>query len=216
MPRHLNLAELNEGLPEILQSPKDNGTLAGIVIRQEKGERRELGSCELSLALGIHGDRWAKGCWMTTDAGSPHPDVQICIMNSRGIALIAQDRGNWAPAGDNLFIDLDLTPGNTPPGTRLAIGTAVIEITDTQHNGCESFIRRYGRDACVFVNTGQGKRMRLRGIYGRVVQDGCVSVGDVVRKHGGPTQAPGENAPGPLWAPAGDGAPPTPTDIRCG
>ena len=112
----------------------------------------------------------------------PHPDVQICIMNARCIALIAQERGNWAPAGDNLFIDLDLTPANTPPGTRLAIGTAVLEITDTPHNGCDSFIRRYGRDACLFVNTGEGKRLRLRGIYGRVVQDGRVSVGDAVRK----------------------------------
>ena len=182
MPRHLTLAELHEGLPEILRSPKDNGTLAGIVIRPEKGVRRELDSCELSLALGVHGDRWAKGCWKTTEDGSPHPDVQICIMNARCIALIAQERGNWAPAGDNLFIDLDLTPGNTPPGTRLAIGTAVLEITDTPHNGCDSFIRRYGRDACLFVNTGEGKRLRLRGIYGRVVQDGRVSVGDVVRK----------------------------------
>ena len=80
-----------------------------------------------------------------------------------GSALIAQERGNWAPAGDNLFIDLDLMPGNTPPGTRLAIGTAVIEIAGTPHNGCESLIARYGRDACLFVNTREGKRLRLRG-----------------------------------------------------
>ena len=110
-------------------------------------------------------------------------------MNARCIALIAQERGNWAPAGDNLFIDLDLSPANTPPGTRLAIGTAVIEITDTPHNGCDSFIARYGRDACVFVNTGEGKRLRLRGIYGRVVQDGRVSVGDVVSNVRGSAQA---------------------------
>ena len=135
----------------------------------------------MSLALGLHGDHWAKGCWKRTEDGLPHPDVQVCIMNARCIALIAQERGNWAPAGDNLFIDLDLSPDNTPPGTRLAIGTVVLEITATAHNGCESFIARYGRDACVFVNTGEGKRLRLRGIYVRVVQDGRVSVGDVVR-----------------------------------
>ena len=187
MPRHLSLAELHEGLPAILGSPKDNGMLAGIVIRPEKGMRRELDGCELSLALGVHGDRWAKDCWMTTEDGSPHPDVQVCIINARCIALIAQARGNWAPAGDNLFIDLDLSPINTPPGTRLAVGTAVIEITDTSHNGCESFIARYGRDACVFVNAGDGKRLRLRGIYGRVVQDGRVSLGDTVRKRLEPT-----------------------------
>lgn len=182
MPRHLSLAELRDALPAILASPSDEGTLEGIVIRPRQGERAELASCELSLTQGVHGDHWAEGCWKTTADGRPDPDVQVCIMNSRCIALIAGERSNWASAGDNLFIDLDLSPANTPPGTRLAIGTAVIEITSEPHNGCESFIARYGRDACVFVNTGEGKRLRLRGIYARVVQDGRVSVGDTVRK----------------------------------
>src|SRR5262245_4689822 len=105
-------------------------------------------------------------------------------MNARCIALIAQERQNWAPAGDNLFIDMDLTPDNVPPGVRLAIGSAVIEITDTAHNGCSAFIERYGRDACIFVNTGEGKQYRLRGIYARVVQDGRIAVGDRVTKIG--------------------------------
>ena len=182
MPNHLTLAELNAGLPEILASPKDNGTLRAIVIRPEKKERRDLDTCEVSLALGTHGDHWAKGCWKSTEDGQPHPDVQICLMNARCIALIAGERANWPPAGDNLFIDMDLTPGNTPPGTRLSIGSAIIEITDTPHNGCASFIARYGRDACLFVNTGEGKKLRLRGIYARVIQDGRVSAGDRVVK----------------------------------
>ena len=92
--------------------------------------------------------------------------------------------------------DLDLSPANTPPGTRLAIGTAVIEITDAPHDGCRQFVARYGRDACVFVNTGEGKKLRLRGIYGRVVQDGRVSVGDVVRKYVAPKQASGSRTSG--------------------
>jgi MOSC domain-containing protein YiiM len=180
--RHLTLAELRAGLPDILASPKDEGVLKGIVIRPSPGERRDLDRCAISLAGGVHGDHWAKGCWKSTEDGRPHPDVQICIMNARCIALIAQGRKNWAPAGDNLFIDMDLTPENTPPGQRLAIGSAIIEITDTLHNGCASFIERYGRDACIFVNTGEGKRFRLRGIYGRVVQDGSIAVGDRVIK----------------------------------
>jgi hypothetical protein len=182
MPRHLTLAELRAALPAILASPSDGGTLAGIVIRPRPGERAEPASCEISLAQGVHGDRWAKGCWKTAADGRPDSSVQVCIMNSRCIALIAGERSNWAPAGDNLFIDLDLSPANTPPGTRLAIGTAVIEITAEPHNGCRSFIARYGSDACLFVNTGEGRRLRLRGIYARVVQDGRVSVGDQVRK----------------------------------
>ena len=184
MPRHLSLDELKAGLPEILASPKDEGILRAIVIRPASGERDDVETCEISLEQGVFGDHWGKGCWLSTQDGEPHPDVQICIMNARCIQLIAQDRANWPPAGDNLFIDMDLTPQNTPPGTRLGIGTAVIEITDTPHNGCASFIERYGRDACVFVNTGEGKRLRLRGIYGRVVQNGRVSVGDPVTKLG--------------------------------
>jgi MOSC domain-containing protein YiiM len=182
MPRHLTRAELAAGLPDILAAPADEGVLRAIVVRPSSGERRELATCEISLAGGVHGDHWAQGCWMSTDDGRPHPDVQICIMSARCIALIAQDRANWPPAGDNLFIDMDLSSGNLSPGQRLAIGSAVIEITPVPHNGCAKFVERYGRDACVFVNTGEGKRLRLRGIYARVVQDGRVSVGDRVRK----------------------------------
>ena len=182
MPRHLNLDELKAGLPHILASPADEGELQGIVIRPAPGERRELARSKISLAEGVHGDHWAKGCWKTTEDGRPHPDVQVCIMNARCIALIAQERGNWAPAGDNLFIDMDLSPGNMPPGTRLGLGTAIIEITDTPHTGCKSFIERYGRDACLFVNKGEGRRLKLRGIYARVVQDGTITVGDTVTK----------------------------------
>ena len=116
MPRHLSLAELRDALPAILASPSDDGTLEGIVIRPSEGERTDLASCELSLAQGVHGDRWADGCWMSTAEGAPHPDVQVCIMNARCIALIAGERGNWAPAGDNLFIDLDLSPGQHAAG----------------------------------------------------------------------------------------------------
>ena len=105
-------------------------------------------------------------------------------MNARCIALIAQGRERWPLAGDNLLIDIDLTPGNMPPGTRLAIGSAVIEITDTPHTGCASFAERYGHDATVFVNTGEGKKLHLRGIYARVVQDGRVTAGDRVVKLG--------------------------------
>jgi MOSC domain-containing protein YiiM len=152
------------------------------MIRPVSEERQDVLTCEVSLAGGVHGDHWAKGCWKTTDEGLPHPDVQICIMNSRCIDLIAGDRSNWPAAGDNLFLDMDLRPENLPPGQRIQMGSAILEITDTPHNGCAKFVERYGRDATVFVNTGAGKEYRLRGIYGRVVKDGTISVGDAVVK----------------------------------
>ena len=136
----------------------------------------------MTLAGGVEGDHWANGCWKSTEDGKPHPDVQICVMNSRCINHIAGSRENWAPAGDNLFVDMDISPDNMPPGTRVSLGSVILEITDTPHNGCAKFVERYGREATVFVNTGEGKRLRLRGIYGRVVQDGAVSVGDVITK----------------------------------
>ena len=182
MPRHLNREELQAGLPHILASPDDDGVLEAIVVRPVSEERREVTQCRLTLAGGVESDHWANGCWKSTESGDPHPDVQICIMNARCIGLIAQERENWAPAGDNLFIDMNLTPDNMPPGQRIAVGSVILEITDTPHKGCAKFIRRYGRDACVFVNTGDGDRYKLRGIYARVVQDGTVRTGDRVRK----------------------------------
>ncbi len=178
MPRHLTKDELLAGLPDILASPKDEGELLGIVVRPDHGQRVEPESVAISLAGGLEGDHWAKGCWMSTEDGRPHPDVQICIMNARCIGLIAQERSNWAPAGDNLFLDMDLSEENLAPGQRLALGSAVLEITAEPHNGCKLFIERYGRDALAFVSTRDAKRLRLRGIYARVVQDGRIAVGD--------------------------------------
>ncbi len=179
MAQHLTMAQLKAGLPDILSSPADNGSVDAIVVRPQADQRLDVSSCNVSLAGGLEGDHWAKGCWKTTEDGSPHPDVQICIMNSRCINLVAAgDRANWPPAGDNLFVDLDLRPDNMPPGQRLQVGSAVLEITDTPHKGCAKFVERYGRDATAFVNVGEGDTYKLRGIYARVVQDGSISVGD--------------------------------------
>ncbi|MEO0823584.1 MAG: MOSC domain-containing protein [Pseudomonadota bacterium] len=175
-------AALEAALPEILAAPKEAGRLDMIVSRPRSGERRVLHAARLSLAGGVEGDHWARGCWRKLEDGSPHPDVQICLMMSRMIRAIAGAEAHWPPAGDNLFIDMDLTPANTPPGTRLALGSAEMAITAEPHNGCQNFIDRYGRDACVFVNTGPGSTHRLRGIYARVTRDGTVAVGDTVRK----------------------------------
>lgn len=182
MPQHLTLAELQAGLPEIRQSPADQGTLKAIVIRPKSDERESLPECQLSSELGVHGDNWALGCWMSLPDGKPHPDVQVAIVNARAIDLIAQDPDRWSLAGDNLYVDMDISSDNLPPGQQLAIGTALLEITEIPHNGCAKFADRFGADAVRFVNSEEGKRLHLRGIYARVVRSGVVSVGDAIRK----------------------------------
>jgi len=178
----LLLDELNEGLPEIRQSPKDNGILKAIVIRPEENQRMSPTQCHLSPELGLEDDHWAKGCWLSLPDGSPHPEVQVSIMNARAISLIAQQESRWSLAGDNLYVDLDLSRENLPCGQRLSIGSVVLEVTDRTHTGCNKFAERFGKDARTFVNSADGGRLNLRGIYARIVQAGTVKVGDQVRK----------------------------------
>jgi hypothetical protein len=179
---HLSRDELAAGLDEILRSPGDRGVLKAVVIRPETNARESLQRCELSPERGVHGDNWAKGCWMKLPDGRPHPDAQVTLMNARTIALIAQDEARWPLAGDNLCVDLDLSGANLPPGTRLVIGSAILEITAVPHNGCKKFAGRFGVEATRFVNSREGKRLHLRGIYARIVQPGVITVGDLVSK----------------------------------
>jgi hypothetical protein len=182
--QYLSEADLLAGLEAIRNSPKDQGLLELIVIRPKDLERVVLAECTLSARLGAHGDMWADGCWKTLPDGSPHPDVQITLMNSRCIALLAQEKSRWPLAGDQLYVDLDLSSDNLPVGQRLAIGTAILEITDTPHTGCGQFAERYGKAALKFVNSPIGKQLHLRGIYAKVVHDGQVRTGDSITKIG--------------------------------
>lgn len=179
---HLSLEQLNAGLPEILESPKDHGALEAIVIRPKSDQRVSLDKCDLSPEGGVHGDNWAGGCWMSLPDGSPHPDVQVTLMNSRTADLVAREKNRWPLAGDQLFANLDLSHDNLQPGRQLAIGSAILEITEVVHSGCRKFSERFGVDALKFVNSEQGKHHRLRGIYAKIVGAGVVSVGDEIRK----------------------------------
>ena len=179
---HLTIEELEAELGTIRQSPADQGVLEMIVRRPQIEEREILEEGQLDLVEGLVGDTWrARGSSRTSD-GSSHPDMQLNIMNSRVIALVAQDKERWQLAGDQLFIDMDLSAENLPPGTLLALGSAVIEVTDQPHNGCKKFVARFGLDAMKFVNSPVGKQLHLRGINAKVVQPGTIRVGDRVKK----------------------------------
>jgi hypothetical protein len=146
------------------------------------GERELLQRGDLNLAEGLEGDTWRVRKSTRTRDGSPHPGMQLNIMNARAAALVAQDAARWALAGDQLFVDLDLSAENLPAGTLLAIGSAVIEVTDQPHTGCGKFVERFGVDAMKFVNSPVGRDLHLRGINARVVVPGGITVGDRVRK----------------------------------
>ncbi len=174
--------ELNAALPMVVDAPKDEGQVALIVVRPESGLREMPTTIHISRARGVEGDRWADGSWLQDDNGRPHPDVQINLMNTHAAEAIAGEKSNWAAAGNNFFVNLDMSPENLPPGTRLALGDAEIEISKQPNKACQKFIDRYGRDACVFVNVGPGWALRMRGLYARVVSDGDVCLGDQIRK----------------------------------
>jgi hypothetical protein len=178
----MTLAELEAGLAHICQSPKDSGVLDLIVRRPRDGEREVLQSGELDLFLGLVGDNWKTRGSRKTPDGAAHPDMQINVMNSRVIALVSQDHERWPLAGDQLYVDLELSIENLPAGTRLAIGTAVIEVTALPHTGCKKFLARFGPEALTFVNSPAGQALRLRGLNARVVQPGVIRTGERVEK----------------------------------
>jgi hypothetical protein len=180
--KHLTMAELHAGLEDVRQAPRNAGRLELIVRRPGIGERECLETAELDLIEGLVGDGWQDRGAPTTTDGSSDPNCQITIMNARAVALVACDRQRWPLAGDQLYVDLDLSGENLPPGTRLAIGMAVLEVSAQPHTGCKKFIARFGQEAMKFVNSPLGRQLNLRGINTKVVQAGTIRVGDFARK----------------------------------
>lgn len=180
--KYLSTIELEAGMEYIRQAPKENGVLKMIVRRPEEDEREIVEQAELDLSEGLVGDNWkARGDKHTAD-GSANHDAQITVMNARAIEVLAQDVERWSLAGDQLYIDMDLSDDNLPPGTRLAIGSAIIEVSAVPHTGCKKFSARFGVEAMKFVNAPEGKQLHLRGINTKIVQAGVIHVGDVVKK----------------------------------
>ena len=169
-------AELVAALEDVRAAPADDGSLELIARRPAFGEREVLEEAELDAEHGLVGDSWS------LRGKSPNPKAQLTLMNARAAALIAGERERWPLAGDQLYVDLDLSGDNLPPGTRLEIGSAVVEVSDLPHLGCGKFSDRYSEDARELVNSPDGVALNLRGINTRIVRSGTVRRGDAVRK----------------------------------
>ncbi|HET7735734.1 MAG TPA: MOSC domain-containing protein [Nocardioidaceae bacterium] len=173
MTTYRTAAELAAFESELRLAPKDVGSVELVVSRPVEGKREVLDVGRLTFADGLEGDSWRS-------RGRAHVDSQINVMSARMAAFLAVDPRRRALAGDQLFIDLDLSHENLPAGARLAVGDAVIEVSRKPHNGCAKFVRRFGQDAMEFVNSPLGQSLRLRGFNARVVVEGEVRPGDKV------------------------------------
>ncbi len=172
---HATWDELAAGLDHVRSSPAESGTIELIVCRPAENEREVLEEGDLDTVVGLVGDRWHLGSARTNDA-------QLTLMNARVAELVAGSRDRWQLAGDQLYVDLDLSVENLPAGTRLAVGTAVIEVSEAPHTGCAKFSARFGSDATKLVNKSPGRELRLRGMNARVVEAGTIRPGDAIEK----------------------------------
>lgn len=174
-PMHRTMAELSGFLGHILAAPSDSGAIEMIVRRPDEDERETIETGELDPQVGLVGDNWSR-------RGEANPATQLTLINSRVLAAVAVERERWPLAGDQIVVDLDLSKANLPPGARLRIGAALVEISPVPHTGCAKFAGRYGRDGLRFVNVGEGRERRFRGMYATVVEGGSFSVGDEITK----------------------------------
>jgi hypothetical protein len=167
--------ELAAGLDQVRDAPSDVGTVEMIACRPAVDERLELEIAELDVDRGLVFDSWST-------RQSPNLKAQVTVMNARAAQLVAGDRSRWALAGDQLYVDFDLSPANVPPGSLLAVGSAVLRVSDQPHLGCLKFTARFGAAARELANSPEGTALSFRGINTSVVHSGTVRLGDAVRK----------------------------------
>lgn len=182
----VDLRQLEQSLDHIRSAPAELGVVQMIVRRPAEDQREVLTEAWLDSTVGLVGDLWSTR--FIEGIGGPDPEAQLTVVNARASLAIAGEREQWPLAGDQLYVDMDLSITNLPPGTRVRVGDAVIEFSAKPHTGCKKFSARYGVDALRFVSTPTGKELRLRGANCRVVVSGRVRTGDVVAKL--PTHVP--------------------------
>ena len=180
--RHRSATELEAALGHIRESPTESGAIHLIVRRPSVDAREVLSEARIDAVNGMQGDSWNQRGTKLSPDGGPHPNKQITIMNTRSAESIIGPVERWPLAGDQIYADIDLSHAELPAGTQLRVGEATVEVSVEPHRGCAKFAARFGSDALRFVNTGEGRDLRLRGVNCRVVQPGTVRVGDAVTR----------------------------------
>lgn len=178
---HPTAEELERHLDHLRAAPADAGRLGLVVRRPDLRVREVVVEGVLDVDQGLIGDNWLTRGSRSMPDGSANPEAQVTVMSHRMAAALSDDPDVQALAGDQLYVDLDLSVDNLSPGTRLAVGDAVLEVSVKPHTGCAKFVQAFGEDAMRFVNGSTGRALRLRGLNAKVVTGGTVRTGDVVR-----------------------------------
>ena len=178
----LSREDLEASLGHLRSAPQNGGTVELVVSRPAPGVRQLLDEGLFEPGRGLTGDNWLTRGSSSTPDRSANPEAEVTVMSSRMARLLSQDPTVQALAGDQLYVDLDLSVANLPAGSRLAVGGAVLEVSAKPHTGCAKFVARFGPEAMRFVNGRVGRGLRLRGLNARVVTGGIVHPGDHVRR----------------------------------
>jgi hypothetical protein len=169
---HLSYAVLFERISALPPAPKDEGSVAAVVVRPAAGERATPLRCRLSPDRGVVGDRWGRSSRRIAAA-------QVSVMRADVASVIANGQA-LAAFGDNLLVDLDLSFQNLNHGTRLQIGGAICEVTAKPHSPCAKFADRFGEDARTLTEADAFRSWRLRGLFVQVLVGGDVGPGDCI------------------------------------
>jgi MOSC domain-containing protein YiiM len=166
---HRSLAELQQSFAALAPAPLDLGRVTLIVCREGPALHKALDCVRLTPEEGVPGDQWNRRT-------PRNPDAQLTVIR-RDIAELISNGQPLTTSGDNLVVELDISAGNLPVGTRLRVGEAIVEVSPKPHNGCYKFEGRFGTDALRFVQAPATRHHNLRGVYWKVVQAGEVRAG---------------------------------------